>query len=175
MYSARQHANEVSSTSHILKLAELLLTDPEFRQKLKKVNVVVHPITNPDGAQLAYDLYKITPDFMLHAGYLGALGVDVTSAQWETDPIYPESTHPAEHLAHLAAGHLPQPARLSLPRVGADVLGVRGVGAQSRRERATGGACAAGSCPGFGYLDDPKYPRHKDAAFEIRRSDCGRI
>ena len=28
VYSARQHANEVSSTSHVLKMAELLLTDP---------------------------------------------------------------------------------------------------------------------------------------------------
>ncbi|MFQ5742539.1 MAG: M14 family zinc carboxypeptidase, partial [Acidobacteriota bacterium] len=91
IYSARQHANEVSSTSHVLKLAELLLTDPEFRKKLDKVNVVIHPITNPDGAQLAYDLYKIMPHYMLHAGYLGSLGVDVTAAQWDDDPIYPES------------------------------------------------------------------------------------
>ena len=64
IYSARQDANEVSSTSHVLKLAELLLTDPGYREKLNKVNVVVQPITNADGAQLAYDLYKITPNFM---------------------------------------------------------------------------------------------------------------
>ena len=55
------------------------------------MNVVVHPITNADGAQLAYDLQKINPTYMLHAGYLGSLGVDVTSAQWDADPIYPES------------------------------------------------------------------------------------
>ena len=35
VYSARQHANEVSSTSHVLKLAELLLTDPSYKEKLK--------------------------------------------------------------------------------------------------------------------------------------------
>src|SRR5258708_5408311 len=91
VYSARQHANEVSSTSHVLRMAELLLTDPAYRAKLNKVNVVIHPITNPDGAQLAYDLQKITPSHMLHAGYLGSLGVDVTTAQWDADPIYPES------------------------------------------------------------------------------------
>lgn len=51
IYSARQHANEVSSTSHVLRHAELLLTDPEQRKKLDKVNVVIHPFTNPDGAQ----------------------------------------------------------------------------------------------------------------------------
>jgi hypothetical protein len=82
VYSARQHANEVSSTSHVLKMAELLLTDPAYRDKLNKVNVVIHPITNADGAQLAYDLQKINPTYMLHAGYLGSLGVDVTTAQW---------------------------------------------------------------------------------------------
>ena len=31
VYSGRQDANEVSSTSHILKLAELLLTDPAYQ------------------------------------------------------------------------------------------------------------------------------------------------
>src|SRR5436190_5324413 len=91
VYSARQHANEVSSTSHVLRMAELLLTDPAYREKLNKVNVVVHPITNADGAQLAFDLQKINPTYMLHAGYLGALGVDVTSQQWESDPMYPET------------------------------------------------------------------------------------
>ena len=90
VYSARQDANEVSSTSHTLRLAEMLLTDPAFKPDLKKVNVVFHPFTNPDGAQLAYDLYKITPDNMLHPGYLGPLGVSLVT-RWDADPIYPES------------------------------------------------------------------------------------
>ena len=65
--------------------------DPEYEDALDKVNVVIHPVTNPDGAQLAYDLYQITPDHMLHAGYLGSLGVDVLSGQGDDDPIYPEA------------------------------------------------------------------------------------
>jgi hypothetical protein len=91
VYSGRQHANEVSSTSHIDKLAEELVTDPAKRDLLKKVNVVIHPITNPDGAQLSVDLARITPDNMLHPGYHGALSADVSAGQGETDPIYPES------------------------------------------------------------------------------------
>jgi len=90
LLSGRQHANEVSSTSHILRLGELLATDPQTRELLKKVNVVLHPITNPDGARLAYEMQLENPDFMLHAGYLGALGVDATSGGG-ADPIYPES------------------------------------------------------------------------------------
>jgi hypothetical protein len=91
VYSGRQHANEVSSTSHIDKLAEQLVTDPAKRDLLKKVNVVLHPITNPDGAQLSVDLAKITPDYLLHPGYHGSLSADVSAGQTETDPIYPES------------------------------------------------------------------------------------
>ncbi|NNK63190.1 MAG: hypothetical protein HKO98_08235, partial [Gemmatimonadetes bacterium] len=89
--SGRQHANEVSSTSHILRLAELLVADSSYTSLLDEVNVVLHPITNPDGARLAVAMQEVTPDHMLHAGYLGSLGVDVTSSERSDDPIYPES------------------------------------------------------------------------------------
>ena len=85
--SGRQHANEVSSTSHIFKLAELLCTDPSYKEMLKKVNVILHPVTNPDGAQMAFDLQKLTPTHMLHAGRYSALGQDVES----TGTLLPES------------------------------------------------------------------------------------
>jgi hypothetical protein len=91
VYSGRQHANEVSSTSHILKLGEQLVADPDTRAMLKKVNVVLHPITNTDGAELSVQLAEITPDNMLHPGYHGALAADVSVGQQETDPVYPES------------------------------------------------------------------------------------
>ncbi len=91
IYSGRQHANEVSSTSHIMRLAEQLVTEPATREALNKVNVVVHPITNVDGAQLAMDLAQITPENMLHPGYHASLTADLSTAQWEEDPIYPES------------------------------------------------------------------------------------
>jgi hypothetical protein len=91
VYSGRQHANEVSSTSHILKLGEQLVRDPETRDALKKVNVVLHPITNPDGADLSVQLAELTPNNMLHPGYHGALAADVSVGQSDTDPVYPES------------------------------------------------------------------------------------
>jgi hypothetical protein len=75
--TGRQHANEVSSTSHILKLAELLATDAKYTALLKKVNVILHPVENPDGAAMAYELQKLTPTHMLHAGRYSALGQDV--------------------------------------------------------------------------------------------------
>jgi hypothetical protein len=91
VYSGRQHANEVSSTSHILKLGEQLLNDAETRSMLKQVNVVLHPITNTDGAELSVQLAEITPNNMLHPGYHGALAADVSTGQTDLDPVYPES------------------------------------------------------------------------------------
>jgi hypothetical protein len=167
VYSARQHANEVSSTSHVLKMAELLLTDPAYRARLNKVNVVIHPITNADGAQLAYDLQEINPTYMLHAGYLGALGVDVTSAQWDADPIYPES------------GIRPKIWRTWLPDIFLNPHGypshewvqlfseyaawVRTRAVETRDYWTMRGWWM----PGFGWLDDPKYPRHKDEQMKL--------
>jgi hypothetical protein len=167
VYSARQHANEVSSTSHVLKMAELLLTDPVYRAKLNHVNVVIHPITNADGAQLAYDLQTINPTYMLHAGYLGALGVDVTSAQWDADPIYPES------------GIRPKIWRAWLPDVFLNPHGypshewvqlfseyaawVRTRAVETRDYWTMRGWWM----PGFGWLDDAKYPRHKDEQLKL--------
>ena len=167
VYSARQHANEVSSTSHVLKLAELLLTDPAYREKLNKVNVVIHPITNADGAELAYDLQKINPTYMLHAGYLGSLGVDVTSAQWDNDPMYPES------------GIRPKIWRTWLPDLFLNPHGypshewvqifseyaawVRTRSVETRDYWSMRGWWM----PGFAWLDDPKYPRHKDEQMKL--------
>jgi hypothetical protein len=167
VYSARQHANEVSSTSHVLKMADLLLTDPAFKDKLKKVNVVIHPITNADGAQLAYDLQKITPSHMLHAGYLGSLGVDVTSAQWDADPMYPES------------GIRPKIWRTWLPDIFLNPHGypshewvqlfseyaawVRTRSVETRDYWTMRGWWM----PGFGWLDDARYPRHKDEQMKL--------
>jgi hypothetical protein len=89
--TGRQHANEVSSTSHILRLAELLVTDPAYKAILKKVNVILHPVENPDGAQMAFDLQKLTPTHMLHAGRYSALGMDVASQVGVADPLLPEA------------------------------------------------------------------------------------
>ena len=91
VYSARQHANEVSSTSHVERLAEMLVEDPAVRDYLKQVNVVLHPIDNPDGAKLSVMEAKIVPDNLLHLGYHGALAADVSTGQADIDPVYPES------------------------------------------------------------------------------------
>ena len=168
IYSARQHANEVSSTSHVLRFAELLLTDPKYKENLNKVNIVIHPITNADGAQLAYDLYKKTPDFILHAGYYASLGMDVTSDGNDPMPIYPESTIRRQlwnqWLPDIFLNPHGYPSH-QLVQLFSEYTGL------VRRGRVTERNWSMNKgwfIPGFNYVDDPLFPRHKEAAFQIR-------
>ena len=89
--SGRQHANEVSSTNYILKLAELIATKKEYQELLKKINLVLHPMENPDGAALAYDLQKLTPHHSLHAGRYSSLGMDIGYQVGAKNPLLPEA------------------------------------------------------------------------------------
>ncbi len=168
IYSARQHANEVSSTSHVLRHAELLLTDPEQRARLDRVNVVIHPFTNPDGAQLAYDLYRITPDYILHAGYLASLGMDVTSGGGQDFPIYPESKVRGQLWERWLPDIFLNPHGYPSHQVVQLFSEYSGLVRRGRVTERNWGLNKGWFMPGFGYVDDPDFPRHKDAAFKIR-------
>jgi hypothetical protein len=99
--SAREHANEVSSTTHVLQwLRDAINDDPAL---FKAVRVVVNPVWNADGAELSMDLAEDRPDDLLHAGYLGPLGENLTVGQDERDPVQRE----AKLRLDLFAAHLP--------------------------------------------------------------------
>jgi len=89
--SGRQHANEVSSTNYILKLAELLATDKAYGDFVRRVNFVLHPMENPDGAALAYDLQNLTPFHSLHAGRYSSLGLEIGTMTGASRPLLPEA------------------------------------------------------------------------------------
>ena len=168
VYSAHQHANEVSSTSHVLRHAELLLTDPEHLEKLDDVNVIIHPFTNPDGAQLAYDLYNITPDYILHAGYLGSLGQDATSGGNGDHPIYPESTVRGQLWETWLPDIFLNPHGYPSHQVVQLFSEYTGLVRRGRVTERNWGFNKGWFMPGFSFIDNPEYPRHKDAAFAIR-------
>ena len=172
LYSAREHGNEVSSTSHVLKLAELLLTDEAYRKKLDRVNVVMHPITNPDGAQIAYDLFQITPNYMLHAGRPGALGAGATASAWDDyGRIYPESRVRPDLWRtwlpdlFLNPHGMPDHEWVQLFSEYVAWVGNRVVEPMRAHHWMPRG-WYLGS---FEYLDDPRYPRHKEAAMDIQK------
>ena len=83
LLTARQHANEVSSTNAALALArDLAIKRQDY---LKHMNVIIVPLENPDGAHLYSELAAQNPEHLLHAARYTALGADLTTATWEDD------------------------------------------------------------------------------------------
>jgi len=168
VYSAREHANEVSSTSHVLRHAELILTDSAQRAKLDRVNVVVHPFTNPDGARLAYELYRETPDYILHAGYLGALGENITVGQTDDHPIYPEARVRQQLWETWLPDVFLNPHGYPSHQLVQLFSEYSGLVRRGRVTERNWGLNKGWFMPGFDYVDSPDFPRHRDAAFELR-------
>jgi hypothetical protein len=55
------------------------------------MNFILHPMENPDGADLAYELQKLTPFHSLHAGRYTSLGIDVGYQVGAVKPLLPEA------------------------------------------------------------------------------------
>lgn len=92
MITARRHANEISSTNSTLRLLEQL-TKPVFLDYLKRVNVVVVPFENPDGAILCYEQQKDPKmrTWILHDGRYNAVQSDVVNHHFKPDTLYTEA------------------------------------------------------------------------------------
>lgn len=88
----RQHANEVSSTTYALRFAELVARDRAYQDILRKLNIVIQPLENPDGAALAGELMKVEPFHCLHAGRYGALGMDLGYQTSANKALLPEAS-----------------------------------------------------------------------------------
>ncbi len=123
LLNARQHANEVSSTSYLLKF---LLDSPPAA-----VNYVALPAENPDGAYLALEMMKReNPLHSLHAGRYNALGADigyhtksffpyapegyaraVLKKRWKADLFLNLHGYPSHEWVQQFTGYLPFPYR----------------------------------------------------------------
>ncbi len=85
LVNARRHANEVSSTNSILRLAELAAT-----QGLG-INLVLSPMENADGAAVHYAMQQQHPTWKLHAARFNAAGVDFGFDCFAGEPRFGES------------------------------------------------------------------------------------
>jgi hypothetical protein len=91
LLNARHHANEPSSTNGLLRLAELLAYDETWRRYLDRVNVVLVPCENPDGAALHYALQDEHPAWMLHAGRYNVAGLEFSAEYANPDTPHTEA------------------------------------------------------------------------------------
>jgi hypothetical protein len=105
---------------------------------------------------------------MLHAGYLGSLGVDVASGQGSDDPMYPET----RVRPNLWETWLPDIFLNPHGYPSHEWVQIFSEYAGWVRSRVTSQRGWWGMrgwfMPSFSYVDSPDFPRHRDAAFEIR-------
>lgn len=91
LFIARHHANEVASTPAALRLVELLASDPGMRPLLDRVNVVVLPFENADGAALHAALCEEHPYWKHHAARFNAVGLEFSRDFFNPATRYGES------------------------------------------------------------------------------------
>jgi hypothetical protein len=90
---ARHHANEISSTNAALQLAHLCATEPEWRVLLDRLNIIVLPYENADGAALHA---RLTSDpaaatWKHHPARYNAVGFEFSEAFFDANTLYGES------------------------------------------------------------------------------------
>lgn len=90
---ARHHANEISSTNAAFRLAWNCATDPDWRRYLDRVNIIILPEENPDGAALHVRLASEPEarNWKHHAARYNALGCEYGEAHFDADTRFGEA------------------------------------------------------------------------------------
>jgi len=89
--NCRHHANEVSSTNAAFILLKELLNSKEYKELPDKLNLVIVPMENVDGAALHYELQKDNPCWKLHVARFNAIGKEFYYEHFKEDTIHTEA------------------------------------------------------------------------------------
>lgn len=89
--NARHHANEVSGTNAAFILLKKLLTEDIYRDLPGKLNLVLVPMENTDGAAIHYELQKEHPYWKFHVARFNAIGKEFYHDHFRQDTIHSEA------------------------------------------------------------------------------------
>ncbi len=89
--NARHHANEVSSTNAAFILLKRLLTEDIYRDLPRKLNLILVPMENTDGAAIHYELQKEHPYWKFHVARFNAVGKEFYHDHFRQDTIHAEA------------------------------------------------------------------------------------
>ncbi|SCY76560.1 M14 family metallopeptidase [Alkaliphilus peptidifermentans] len=89
--NSRHHANEVSSTNAAFMLLKKLLTEEKYKSISGKLNLVIVPMENVDGAAIHYELQKDNPKWKLHVARFNAIGKEFYHEHFKSDTIHTEA------------------------------------------------------------------------------------
>lgn len=91
LINGRHHANEVSATNGIIKFCKLMVEDPAFNSLSDKMNIVLVPMENVDGAAMHYQLSKEHPLWQFHSCYTNSAGEDLMPQYYMEDTPFTEA------------------------------------------------------------------------------------
>lgn len=89
--NSRHHANEVSSTNSAFMLIKTLLTEESYKEITKKLNLVIVPMENVDGAAIHYELQRNNPNWKFHVARFNAIGKEFYHEHFKPDTIHTEA------------------------------------------------------------------------------------
>lgn len=89
--NARHHANEVSSTNAAFILLRKLLTDKSYENLTEKLNLIIVPMENVDGAAIHYELQKENPYWSLHVARFNSIGKEFCYEYYQADVLNTEA------------------------------------------------------------------------------------
>lgn len=89
--NARHHANEVSSTNAAFILLKKLLTEDTYKDLTKKMNLVIVPMENVDGAAIHYDLQKEHPNWTFHVARFNSIGKEFCYEYYQDNALNTEA------------------------------------------------------------------------------------
>ena len=89
--NARHHANEVASTNASFMLLKKLLTEDVYKELPDKLNLILIPMENVDGAAIHYELQKEHPTWKFHVARFNSLGKEFYRHYFQQDTIHSEA------------------------------------------------------------------------------------
>lgn len=89
--NCRHHANEVSSTNASLMIIKEILTNKKYKDLTEKLNLVIVPIENVDGAAIHYELQKDNPNWKFHVARFNAIGKEFFYDCFNINTIHKEA------------------------------------------------------------------------------------
>jgi hypothetical protein len=89
--NCRHHANEVSSTNAAFILLKKILTEEKYKNLPDRLNLVIVPMENVDGAEIHYQLQKDNPYWKFHVARFNSIGKEFYYEHFKDDTIHTEA------------------------------------------------------------------------------------
>ena len=89
--NSRHHANEVSATNAAFMVLKEILTQEKYRDLGNRMNLLITPMENADGAAIHYELQKQHPTWIFHIARYNSLGKEFYRDYYDVETIHTEA------------------------------------------------------------------------------------